>query len=68
MTFKKMKPEEFKVGRRYRTNHKDFSQHIYDVGPLYSMDKCLYREGRFWVSKENDWEWEEVPIKKRIFR
>lgn len=73
MTFKKMKPEDFKVGRKYRNDHPNFCQYTYEMvenHPKYNAGPVLLREkGHVVLSgtlvRENLWE--EVGQKKRKF-
>lgn len=71
MTFKKMAPEDFKVGRKYRTNHPKYGKYIYTYKkePSPILDRG---DGYIYVSKGKaaitEWEWEEIVEKKRVFK
>lgn len=74
MTYKKMNPEDFKVGRKYRTNHPEFSQFIYECvleHPEFKwLGKCCIRPGGFAGLDGNiteNYMWEEVIQKKKKF-
>jgi hypothetical protein len=65
--FKRMKPKEFVVGRKYRTNREYYSEYIYTCMPKYGSSNALVRSGRGWIEPDNSWEWEEVTDKKKKF-
>lgn len=71
MTFKKMAPEDFKVGRKYRNNHPNYGKYIYTYMEkprpiLERSGACIYvSKGKVAITK---WEWEEIVEKKRVFK